>query len=121
MTPCTRKRPAEKPHAPLSILPFAKLTTCEDEDEQRELRFLHDADGHAPALITAGVLLPADGAPVRLVEAIDTLTEKRCDCRACETNYEIGRDRERAAYYVGVAVGLRLARSVDGHLVGGAL
>ena len=51
---------------PPSILPSAKLNTCEGGAEQHELSFLHEADGYAPDIVTGGVLLPDDDGPVRL-------------------------------------------------------
>lgn len=44
---------------------------------------------------------------------------ERCPCIACETATAAGWERERCAYYIGLASGLRLALAVDGPLTGG--
>ncbi len=60
-----------------------------------------------------------DHETVRLNQGLDDLVGERCTCRACETSAADGWERERYGYYVGIAVGLRLARAVDGPLTGG--
>ncbi len=95
------------------ILTLRQLATCEGDGDQDNIRLLMRANEHAPDLIVGGVLLPVDAGPIRLHEAVDDLTgETRCGCRSCEASNAVTADREEAAYYLGLAAGLRLARAV---------
>ena len=105
---------------PVVLLPLTKLRTSEDSETQEGMTKLTAADRYAREIITGGgAIVGVEGPWVRFVQALDDLGEERCDCRACEGYMEIGGKREEAAYYVGLAVGLRLARAVDGLLTGG--
>ncbi len=95
------------------ILTLRQLATCEGDDDQDNLKLLMRANEHAPDLIVGGVLLPVDAGPIRLHEAVDDLTgETLCGCLSCEASNGVTADREEAAYYLGLAAGLRLARAV---------
>ena len=97
-----------------TILTLAKLNSSEDAEGQESLNELSDADTHAGDLMIGGPLLADDAGRVRLDEVCNHLTHKDlCGCEACETSNRLMWDRQRAAYFVGLAVGLRLARATD--------
>ncbi len=103
------------------LLLLTKLRTCEDDDAQEGMKKLYAADRYAREIMTGGgaiVGVKGEGPWVRFVQALDVLGEERCDCRACEANMDVESKREEAAYYIGLAVGLRLARAVDGPVTG---
>ena len=93
------------------VLSLNKLKTSEGDGDQKALATLVRADEHAVDLIVSGPLLPTDAGPVRLSEAIEDISGiTRCGCKNCEeANYDAMR-REEATYYIGFAVGLRLAQ-----------
>ena len=93
------------------VLSLNKLETSEDDTDQKALATLVRADEHAVDLIVGGPLLPPDAGPVRLSEAIEDVSGiARCGCQYCEdANYD-AMQREEATYYIGLAVGLRLAQ-----------
>ena len=95
------------------VLSLTELKTIEDGDDQAALTELLHADDFAVDLIVRGVLLPIDAGPIRLMEAIAAVSgfAARGHCRRCEADVNRnGSDRERAGYFVGMAVGLRLAQ-----------
>ena len=98
----------------MNILELTKLNTIEDAQDQKALKELSDADTHAGDLMIGGSLLAGDAGRERLDQACSHLTRKDlCRCEACETSSAVTWDRQRAAYFVGLAVGLRLARATD--------
>ena len=105
----SRTKPAAHP-----VVPLTKLRTIEDQDTQKELKRLQLADRHArEILVGSGPFIGEECGYPRFFDAIDDLSHvKRCDC--------VKPEREEFAYYIGLAVGLRLARAVDGPLTGGA-
>lgn len=87
----------------MSILNVRKLSTSEDEGLQEELTRLDQADVLARDLVVAGAV-PDHAEPwARVHESIDLLAN---DERHDGFNYE----REEWAYYLGIAVGLRIAQ-----------
>ena len=92
-----RKRGASR------VLPVRKLRTSEDEALQQELTRIDRADSFARDIVIAGAV-PDQMAEawVRIIEAIDDL--KASDGQANRTA-----TRDEWAYFLGVAVGLRLA------------
>ena len=97
------------------ILTLKKFKTCEDEKDHARLSELQRADQYAADLITAGVLLPGEAGLVRLANAIDDITgESFCTCGNCERAFSKALERAITGYFVGLAAGLRLARTTDG-------
>ena len=95
----------------MTLLNLPKLRTSEDDVAQAAVSELERADGLAAPMIVAGALAEDEYSRARLAEAIDTLAIEN-DCESTECS-RISHERETVAYRLGVAVGLRLARSVD--------
>jgi hypothetical protein len=94
----------------MSVLPLRKLATSEDDDRHVSIQQLDRADTYASDLIIAGALVNnSDEGTARLEQAIDSLSG-----REAPTEDESSRiEREMSAYYIGIRVGLRLARLTD--------
>ena len=100
---------------PDPVLILRKLSTSEDELDQRHLDRIREADKLAGDLVVGGVLMSRDASCCRLTSAIDQLVgETLCGCAHCESSHEVALDRSENAYYLGLTVGLRLARATDG-------
>ena len=96
------------------VLTLRDLATIECKGEQEEIANIMRADTHAAELVVGGVLMGQDAPFARLEAAIDRYTDERpCDCLNCERAFEVSLARSSAAYYIGLAVGLRLARATD--------
>ena len=96
-----------------TILTLQKLHTKEDEHDQEVLTEILSADKYAPDIVVGGPLLSDEASLTRLEEACSALSgEALCNC--CEAFLEATWARQRAAYFVGLATGLRLARATDG-------
>jgi len=85
------------------ILSVRKLKTSEDEELQRQLLSISRADDFAKDIVIAGAIPDSDASWPRVDEAIEALSGHEPDDDGLD-------ERERAAYYIGIAVGLRLAR-----------
>ena len=95
-----------------TILTLRKLNTTEDEHDQKVLKEALRADEHSADIIVGGPLLGDEVGRARLEEACTALTGKdTCPCESCEASNVVTWSRQRAAYFVGLAVGLRLART----------
>jgi hypothetical protein len=94
------------------LLPFKKLETSEDNEQQMELRALEEVDDIARELIVSGALLVAKGTPIRIVEALDKLAGERPLELATGNCDVVAWNRERWAYRIGLVAGLRLAQGL---------
>jgi hypothetical protein len=97
----------------MPVLSVKKLQTWEDEGLHEELTRLDDADAYARDIVIAGAFPDRMEPWVRIYEAVEQLSnikgkdlEDAAD--ACDREYLIWQGYQ-SAYYLGIAVGLRLA------------
>jgi len=96
----------------MSIVTLPKLATSEDDTTQATLVQFDKADAFAGPIVVAGALVDSPETWARISQAITTLSrEHDCESSDCAG---VTLERETAAYQIGLCVGLRLARAVDG-------
>ncbi len=99
---------------PDPLLTLRKFATSEDQEDQKALAQAQRAEADAADILVGGVLLSSEATLGRLELAIDRQTgEAFCGCQNCERVFTVSLDSSRAAYYTGLAVGLRLARATE--------
>ena len=96
------------------VLTLRDLATSEANQDQKELTKILRADAYAADLVVGGVLLGREAPIARLETAIDTYEgSELCSCGNCESAMTVSLGRSTAAFYIGLATGLRLARATD--------
>ncbi len=94
------------------VLTLHALATSEAASDQKELANILRADAYAADLVVGGVLMGREAPFARLETAIDGYEgSELCGCGNCESAMAVSLGRSTAAFYIGLATGLRLARA----------
>ena len=96
------------------LINLKKLSTCEDEDQQDELKRIDQADELARDIMLGGVMLSDEANSARLYEALDQLAGFKLSDRLCECGRDVTYTRDRNSFYIGLTTGIRFARATDG-------